>query len=88
MEHTGNNSATCRRDAGTATDGTELNNNYQNWKCAKCGESLVTGNTLFSYLGMSFSHEALRCPKCRKVFIPRELAKGKMAEVEIMMEDK
>jgi hypothetical protein len=37
---------------------------------------------------MSFSHDVLRCPKCRKVFIPRELAEGRMAEVEMMMEDK
>ncbi|MDR3225359.1 MAG: hypothetical protein LBT52_03560 [Clostridiales Family XIII bacterium] len=58
------------------------------WRCAKCDEELVPGKTLFSYLGMSFSHDVLRCPKCRKVFIPRALAKGKMAEVEMMMEDK
>lgn len=58
------------------------------WKCLKCDEELVQGNTLFNYLGMSFSHDVLRCPKCRKVFIPRELAEGRMAEVEMMMEDK
>jgi hypothetical protein len=46
------------------------------------------GKTLFSYLDMSFSHDVLRCPKCRKVLISRDLAKGKMAEVEMMMEDK
>jgi hypothetical protein len=58
------------------------------WKCAKCGCYLAVRNIVFTYLGMSFSHEALCCPKCRKVFIPRSLAEGRMAEVEKLMEDK
>ena len=28
------------------------------------------------------------CPRCGMVFISRELAKGRMAEVELLMEDK
>jgi hypothetical protein len=58
------------------------------WRCSKCGCDLTTRNVIFTYLGMSFSHEALCCPKCRKVFIPKSLAEGKMAEVEKIMEDK
>ena len=58
------------------------------WKCATCGVNLVPKSTIFSYLGMTFSHEVLRCPKCGMVFIPKDLAEGKMAEVEMMMEDK
>ena len=34
------------------------------------------------------SNVKLVCPKCGKVFISRELAEGKMAEVEILLEDK
>jgi hypothetical protein len=49
---------------------------------------LIPRKTVFSYLGMSFSHEVMCCPKCGKVFIPKELAKGRMAEVEKAMEEK
>jgi len=58
------------------------------WKCGKCGVDLVTQKTLFNYLGRTFSHEVQRCPECGNVFIPRELAEGRMAEVEQQMEDK
>jgi ribosomal protein S27AE len=62
--------------------------NEKTWKCGKCGIDLVTKKTQLNYLGRSFSHEVKRCPKCGNVFIPRELAEGKMAEVEQQMEDK
>ena len=58
------------------------------WICAKCGVALEPRSTVFSYMGMTFSHEAMRCGKCGSVFIPKPLADGKMAEVEQMMEDK
>lgn len=58
------------------------------WKCGKCGLALAKKKTTFSYLGHKFAHEVLRCPKCGKVFIPKELAEGKMAEVESQLEEK
>jgi predicted RNA-binding Zn-ribbon protein involved in translation (DUF1610 family) len=58
------------------------------WKCGKCGVPLVNKKTVFSYLGRTFSHEVPRCPQCGNVFISRELADGRMAEVEQQMEDK
>jgi len=58
------------------------------WMCMKCGVSLETKKASFSYMDMTFAHEVLRCPKCGIVFIPKELADGKMAEVEQLMEDK
>ena len=42
----------------------------------------------FSYLGKQFEHEVDRCPECGQVYIPEELAKGRMAEVEKILEDK
>jgi len=62
--------------------------NIEGWVCAKCGVLLVPKNTLFAYMGMTFSHEALRCPACGMVFISKGLADGKMADVEQLMEDK
>ncbi|MDR1589940.1 MAG: DNA-binding protein [Oscillospiraceae bacterium] len=58
------------------------------WRCARCDEALTARKTVFTYLGQSFTHEVLRCPKCGRVLIPPELARGKMAEVEEQLEDK
>jgi hypothetical protein len=61
---------------------------YAGWTCANCGQLLVVGKVDISYLGSSFPVELLKCPKCELVFIPEELALGKMAEVEKALEDK
>ncbi len=58
------------------------------WRCAKCGTELVPTNVRFRYMGRSFSHEVPACPECGRVLITKELAQGKMAEVEALMEDK
>jgi predicted RNA-binding Zn-ribbon protein involved in translation (DUF1610 family) len=58
------------------------------WKCAQCNLELVKSKTVFSYLGHTVAHEVLTCPQCGKVFISRDLAEGKMAEVEQQLEDK
>lgn len=33
-------------------------------------------------------HEVLTCPTCGKVYVSRELAEGRMAEFEQLLEDK
>ena len=58
------------------------------WIYAKCSAALVPKKKMFSYMGSVFSHEVPRCPVCGIVFISKELADGKMAEVERLMEDK
>jgi hypothetical protein len=60
----------------------------RSWKCAKCNEKLVIKKTVFSYLGHTVAHEVQACPKCGRVYIPVDLAEGKMAEVEEQLEDK
>jgi hypothetical protein len=57
-------------------------------KCVKCGCGLEPKKTVFDYMGMSFTYDVMCCPKCGAVLIPQDLAEGKMAEVERMMEDK
>jgi len=57
-------------------------------KCAKCDLPLELKKTVFDYLGNTFSHDVPVCPKCGKVYIPKELALGKMNEVEQQLEDK
>ena len=57
-------------------------------KCSKCNEPLVVKQAMFSYMRRNFGHEVPVCPKCGKVYISRELAEGRMAEVEVLLEDK
>ena len=63
-------------------------NDERAWKCGKCKMPLVMRKAIFRYLGRDVTHEVNRCPKCGKVFIPKGLAEGRMAEVEQQLEDK
>ncbi|MDO4176619.1 MAG: hypothetical protein Q4D99_03970 [Bacillota bacterium] len=56
--------------------------------CMKCDTNMEEMETTFSYLGRTFKHKILRCPSCGQVYVPEELAKGRMAQVESMMEEK
>jgi rubredoxin len=58
------------------------------WVCSRCELPLETGKVNVSYLGSMFPVDLYRCPRCGQVFIPEELAGGKMAEVEKLLEDK
>ncbi|MGI6225274.1 MAG: DVU_1557 family redox protein [Peptococcales bacterium] len=56
--------------------------------CDKCNISLELGKVTLSYLGSSFPVELFKCPQCSLVYIPEELALGKMDQVEKALEDK
>ena len=56
--------------------------------CRRCGVPMETAKTEFSYLSYNFHTELPRCPVCHQVFIPEDLVKGRMAEVEAELEDK
>jgi rubrerythrin len=58
------------------------------WKCGRCKCDLVTKKVELDYMGYSISHELPACPKCGKVYISKELAEGRMCEVEQTLEDK
>ncbi len=58
------------------------------WICQACNRELVPRKTDFSYLGHSFYADILACPQCGQVFIPEEMARGRIAEVEMRLEDK
>ncbi len=60
----------------------------ENWVCRKCGTPLVMKKVIFDYLGNRFAHELPCCPVCGSAFISAELAEGRIAEVEQMLEDK
>ncbi|MGA8109134.1 MAG: DVU_1557 family redox protein [Acidobacteriaceae bacterium] len=56
--------------------------------CGKCGKALVPGQVIASYLGSEFPIELWKCPECGKVLVPKELATGRMLQVEQALEDK
>ena len=56
--------------------------------CNPCNVTLKTMTVTFSYLGHSFRSDVQRCPDCGQVFISEDLVKGRMAEVEMELEDK
>lgn len=58
------------------------------WMCSKCGVPLQKGKVNVAYMQGMFPVDLQRCPDCGQVFIPEELALGKMAEVEKLLEDK
>jgi uncharacterized protein with PIN domain len=56
--------------------------------CDRCKAELELMDAQFNYLKRSFRHKVLRCPTCGQVYIPEELARGRMQEVEQTLEDK
>lgn len=57
-------------------------------KCIKCNIPLEKGNAKFMYLGNGFPVELPVCPECGFVYVPEELALGKVLAVEKSLEDK
>lgn len=58
------------------------------YMCAKCNKPMTPGKVLASYLGSEFRIELWKCPDCGKVLVPKDLAMGKMLQVEQALEDK
>ena len=56
--------------------------------CMKCDVKMEERGITFRYLGRTFKHRILRCPSCGQAYVPEELAKGRMAQVESMKEEK
>lgn len=59
-----------------------------NWKCFRCDKQLVVESVLASYLGNDITTQLPQCPNCHMVLVSEELAMGKIAEVEKLLEDK
>lgn len=61
---------------------------HPEWVCGRCNIPLQVSQVNVGYLGSAFPVQLLKCPQCGLVFIPEDLALGKMAEVEKALEDK
>jgi uncharacterized OB-fold protein len=62
--------------------------NQPAWMCGQCNRPLEMAKVDVAYLGNAFPVDLLKCPQCGQVFIPEDLALGKMVEVEKQLEDK
>ncbi len=58
------------------------------WSCTACGKQLEIVKVAFSYMKGNFEVSLPACTGCGLVMIPEELATGKMAEAERILEDK
>jgi hypothetical protein len=58
------------------------------WFCAACGKPLKVVKVAFTYMKGNFEVPLPACPGCGLVMIPEDLAMGKMAEAERILEDK
>ena len=56
--------------------------------CDHCDAALTPQKTHFTYLGHAFHTNLPRCPICGQVYIDEEMVKGRMAKVEMELEDK
>ena len=65
-----------------------LADDAKEWGCAACGGELQLVKVGFSYMKGNFEVELPACPSCGLVLVPEELATGRMAEAERILEDK
>ena len=56
--------------------------------CGACQVRLAEAKANFDYMSHTFSAEVPRCPKCGQVYLSEELVKGRIAQVEMELEDK
>jgi hypothetical protein len=59
-----------------------------NWICDNCNRPLEMVKVGFTYMKGNFEVPLPACTGCGMVMIPEELAMGKMAEAERILEDK
>ncbi len=58
------------------------------WGCAACGGTLEMVKVGFTYMKGNFEVDLPACSSCGMVLVSEELATGKMADAERILEDK
>jgi predicted RNA-binding Zn-ribbon protein involved in translation (DUF1610 family) len=58
------------------------------WSCAACGGELEIVKVGFTYMKGNFEVDLPACSSCGQVLVSEELATGKMADAERILEDK
>lgn len=62
--------------------------NDRGWICNRCKLPLVIQKVRLQYSRVIFALDLPVCPECAMILISEELATGKMAEAEQVLEDK
>ena len=65
-----------------------LSDEARAWSCTACGKSLEIVKVAFSYMKGNFEVDLPACTGCGIVLVSEELATGKMADAERILEDK
>ena len=60
----------------------------EEWSCMTCGKPLEVVKVAFTYMKGNFQIDLPACSGCGLVLISEELANGKMAAAERILEDK
>jgi hypothetical protein len=58
------------------------------WICGRCNLPLAIQKIRLQYFRVIFALDLPACPECGMIMIGEELATGKMAEAEQVLEDK
>lgn len=65
-----------------------LSDDARAWSCTACGKPLEVVKVAFSYMKGNFEVDLPACRACGLVLVSEELATGKMADAERILEDK
>jgi uncharacterized Zn finger protein len=65
-----------------------LSNEATGWSCSACGGELEIMKVGFTYMKGNFEVDLPACRNCGQVLVSEELATGKMADAERILEDK
>jgi hypothetical protein len=65
-----------------------LTEEAQSWRCDACGGELEVVKVGFTYMKGNFEVDLPACKGCGLVLVSEELATGKMADAERILEDK
>jgi len=65
-----------------------LSEEAKEWSCSACGKPLEVVKVGFTYMKGNFEVDLPACSSCGLVLISEELANGKMADAERILEDK
>jgi len=65
-----------------------VSNEATGWSCSACGGELEIMKVGFTYMKGNFEVELPACRNCGQVLVSEELATGKMADAERILEDK
>ena len=56
--------------------------------CSKCNKELEPTQVNLEYLGHKMTYQFPACPVCKQVYVSEDMVRGKIHQVEKVLEDK